>query len=81
MTLNICVRSRVKRPTGQWETEWMEKVHSWKKAWQIVDNCGVWRVYCHKWSTGGEFSTWFLDIGGAAEQEERKARMTYLLSL
>lgn len=35
------------------------------------------RATCHKWQCGDE---WFLDIGGAEEQAERKANLDRLLA-
>lgn len=78
--LDITVRSRVKKANGDWYTAWLERCHSWKKAWSIVDNCGAERSECHKWSTPKKLAH-FIDIDGAQERKENDAALAALLNV
>ena len=66
--LEIMVRSRVRLSNDETITEWHEIVRSWKKAWQLVDDCLGDRTKCRV-GTGTEHTNkrtgfWFLDIHG-----------------
>ncbi|MHC4617960.1 MAG: hypothetical protein ACYTEQ_09425 [Planctomycetota bacterium] len=77
---DIRVRSRIRNGPNNWATEWMENAKSWRAAWAIVDSCYADRAECRKWSIDGEYPTHFLDIGGAQERQEQKARLARLLN-
>lgn len=78
--LTIYVRSRVKR-YGKWVTEWMEQRHSWRGAWRVVANCGLEQKDCHVWSLPDDDGHFYVDIGGNAEDAERRAEVERLLNL
>jgi hypothetical protein len=75
--LDIMVRSRVKM-YGTWETEWADTVHSWRRAWSLVDDCCADRLEARKYEVSADF--WILDIGGEQEYAERKARTDAVLA-